>query len=326
MGMFLLMILITVNLAAPAGSQDAIKLEHVSVQQGKSIIIPCLYKAKYINNQKYLCFGSHFFVCKDVKSLKHRMVSTSDDQTKYIFTVTMKNVTASDAGSYWCSVETAGLDVKDKDFQLKVTTATPDLYVENQTVIGYEGSHVVISCNHQSKSPKAWCKIGGPCVSTSGNISGASVQLRNTDRGFSVTMSKLAMKNTGWYWCSAGNWQMPVHITVQNATSSWERSSFAWLIVLGLLLAVACIAVTVFRQHKQKCEIFSWRERSENTYVSMKKPNPQTKQHTDEEAQDYEIMSSPVQTSGVQGKNREGYESWKTDGGHITDKGHYCTC
>lgn len=102
-------------------------------------------------------------------------------------------------------------------------TATPDLYVENQTVTGYEGSHVVISCNHQSKSPKAWCKIGGPCVSTSGNISGASVQLRNTDRGFSVTMSELTMKNTGWYWCSAGYQQMPVHITVQSATSSWER-------------------------------------------------------------------------------------------------------
>lgn len=102
----------------------------MSVQQGKSIIIPCLYKAEYVNKQKYLCFGRTFLFCKYVKSLKHGTVSTSDDQTKHIFTVTMKNVTASDAGSYWCSVETPGLDAK-QGFQLKVTAGEITMHYQS---------------------------------------------------------------------------------------------------------------------------------------------------------------------------------------------------
>lgn len=102
-------------------------------------------------------------------------------------------------------------------------SATPELYVNDQMVTGYEGRHVVIFCHHQFKKPKEWCKIGGACVSTTGNISGASVQLSSTDGGFSVTMRELTMDNTGWYWCSAGNEQIPVHITVQSSTPNWER-------------------------------------------------------------------------------------------------------
>lgn len=102
-------------------------------------------------------------------------------------------------------------------------SATPELYVDDQMISGYEGSHVMISCYHKTKKPKAWCKIGGACVNTAGNMSGASVQLRSTNSGFSVTMSELTMDNTGWYWCSAGDQQMPVHITVQSSTPNWER-------------------------------------------------------------------------------------------------------
>ncbi|XP_053491670.1 uncharacterized protein si:ch1073-59l16.1 [Ictalurus furcatus] len=189
-------------------------------------------------------------------------------------------------------------------------------------VTGYEGNNAVISCHHQTKKPKEWCKIGGACVSTTGNMSGAWVQLSSMDGGFSVTMSKLTMDNTGWYWCSAGDEQMPVHITVLSRKPNRERRSFAWLVFLGLLITLICMAVIVFRKHKKKCQMLSLRKRPENTYVSMKKPKLQTKQHEDEnvEAQEYEIMSSPMQRLEVQEKNPEDNESPKTDGGHITHK------
>lgn len=102
-------------------------------------------------------------------------------------------------------------------------TATPKLYVDNQMITAYEGGHVVISCYYQAKNSNAWCKIGGPCVSTIGNISDASVKLSRMDWGFRVTMSKLTIKNTGWYMCSAGYQQMPVHITVQSSTPNRNR-------------------------------------------------------------------------------------------------------
>ncbi|XP_060776692.1 polymeric immunoglobulin receptor isoform X2 [Neoarius graeffei] len=295
MELLLLTILISGKLSVTWTVPDTVV--NVPVQQGKSIIIPYLYDVKYINCSKYLCFGHSRHSCKDVKEMKHRMVSTLDDQTQHIFTVTMKNVSLRDAGHYWCSVEGPS-HYERKHFQLNVTKATPELYVDDQMVTGYEGSHMVIFCHHPTKQPKAWCKIGDACVSTTGNISGTLVQLSSVDGGFRVTMSKLTMDNTGWYWCSAGNEQMPVHITVRRDTHIWERrSSFAWLVFLGLLLALAYIAVTVFQQHHQTCEMFSLPKRSENLYVSMKKPKLQTTQHEDEhiDTQEYEIMSSPGQ-------------------------------
>lgn len=99
----------------------------------------------------------------------------------------------------------------------------PRLFVDNQMVTAYEGSHVVISCHDQTRKAQQWCKIGGACLNTSGIISGASVQFRSMDWGFSVTMSELTMTNTGWYLCSAGDAQMPVHITVKSSTPNWER-------------------------------------------------------------------------------------------------------
>ncbi|TSK16067.1 CMRF35-like molecule 4 [Bagarius yarrelli] len=219
MQLFLLTLLITVKQSV---TQNIITVDQVSVQQGKSIIIPCLYHADYIHYPKYLCFGTKYF-CKDVKQLKNRMVSVSDNQTQHIFTATLKNVTTRDTGAYLCSVEIPGFKPK-KSFQLKVTTATPELYVDDQIVTGYEGSHLLISCYHQTRKPNAWCKIGGPCVSTIGNISGASVQLRSTERGFKVTMSELSVDNSGWYWCSAGDQQMPVYISVQSAVPNWESN------------------------------------------------------------------------------------------------------
>ncbi|KAK2854568.1 hypothetical protein Q7C36_006437 [Tachysurus vachellii] len=312
--LFLLTILITGTIS---GSLNVFKVNLMSVQQGKSITIPCLYGADYKNHEKYLCFG-YAPVCKEVQSIKE----ISDDQTNLIFTVTTKKLTPRDTGYYWCSVRKYFIDAI-SGFHLEVTTATPKLYVDNQMITAYEGGQVVISCYHRFNNSNKWCKIGGPCVSTIGNISDASVELSEMDLGFRVTMSKLTINNTGWYMCLAENQQMPVHITVQRSTSNRERRSFAWVVILGFLLVVACIAVILFRPHKEIAEMFSSRKRSENLYVSMKRPNLQTNQHEDEEAQEYEIMFSPEQTPGVQGTNCKGNYS---DGGHIADKEHYCTC
>ncbi|XP_047667691.1 polymeric immunoglobulin receptor isoform X2 [Tachysurus fulvidraco] len=320
--LFLLTILLTGKIS---GSRNV--MENVSVQQGRSIIIPCLYDARYKNYEKYLCFGHQPLLCTEVKSV---IKEISDDQTNLIFTVTMENLTTKDTGYYWCSARKDAMTRKYffdamTRFHLEVTTekATPKLYVDNQMITAYEGGHVVISCYHQQKNSNEWCKIGGPCVSTIGNISDASVELSGMDWGFRVTMSKLTINNTGWYMCSAGNQQMPVHITVQRSTPNKKRSSFAWVVILGFLLVLACIAVKIFRPHKEIAEMFSSRKRSENSYVSMKRPNLQTNQNGDEEAQEYEIMFRPGQTPGVQGTNCKGNYS---DGGHITEKGHHCTC
>ncbi|KAM9488544.1 polymeric immunoglobulin receptor-like isoform 2-T2 [Clarias gariepinus] len=300
--LFILMIFFTVTLS---DTGSVITVNKVSVQQEKSIIIPCFYKAQYVNAPKYLCFGKIWGLCKNVMEINPEKVSISDDQTQHIFTVTIKNVTTSDSGLYWCSIEIHGFDKK-KEFKLNVSKATPELYVDHQMVTGYEGGHIVISCHHSTMKPQKWCKIDGACVNTNGSINGTVVQLSSMDRGFRVTMSELTMASTGWYWCSAGDEQMPVHITVQKNPG---RMSFVWLIILGLLLLLTLMAVIVFMQHKLI------HQRHENMYVSMKKPNPQTKQNEGEndETQDYEIMSRPKQALKVQGWNHEDNKSLKKE-------------
>lgn len=92
----------------------------MTVQQGKSIIVPWLYHTGYIYHTKRLCFKNAIYYCNDVLQMKHRTVSISDDQTQHRLTVTMKNVTMDDAGDYWILIDNP--DRRWKIFDLRVTT------------------------------------------------------------------------------------------------------------------------------------------------------------------------------------------------------------
>lgn len=52
-------------------------------------------------------------------------------------------------------------------------------------------------------------------MTTSGTLDGASVEITYSQAFMTVTMNKLKKENTGWYFCSSKDLQMPVYITVK---------------------------------------------------------------------------------------------------------------
>lgn len=105
------------------------------------------------------------------------------------------------------------------------------LYVEDQMLTGFEAGSVTITCHYHlpKKFGIKWCKLGGKCVEEAcGTLDGASVEIRNDHGLVIVSMSGLKMENTGWYWCSVRELQMPVHITVSariETTTTLEMTS-----------------------------------------------------------------------------------------------------
>ncbi|XP_038816107.1 uncharacterized protein LOC120017432, partial [Salvelinus namaycush] len=213
-------------------------VSHVSVKQGGSITIPCLHDQSYRNNVKYLCKEYYWFGCSTVVRTDHPKTSgntsISDDINQRIFTVTMTSLSSSDSDYYWCSVEKKNEGDDGARLQISVTPGTPELYVDQQEMTGVVGGSVTVLCYYSSYGRRGrWCRMGGSCVAvgSSGAFDGTVVKLvqeqRETTNGFvlTVTMSGLMMENTGWYWCEKGKLQMPVHITVNQPTTTQSTTT-----------------------------------------------------------------------------------------------------
>ncbi|XP_036374249.1 polymeric immunoglobulin receptor-like [Megalops cyprinoides] len=227
----------------------------VTVQRGRSVTIPCHYDLKYKNNVKYWCRGYSWYSCSFVvrtdSPKNNGKASITDDPAHQVFTVSMTNLQEGDSGYYWCAVEIGGAGTVDDSasMYLSVTAGTPGLWVDQQEVTGVEGGSVRVQCHYSNRGDmKKWCRSGSSCVAgNSGNV-------RISD-DFTVTVSGLKMQDTGWYWCAAGDLQIPVHITVTQpatavTTSKELTSQNFWqpkylLITSGmLLLGVAIVMVT----------------------------------------------------------------------------------
>ncbi|XP_072566595.1 polymeric immunoglobulin receptor-like isoform X2 [Paramormyrops kingsleyae] len=207
----------------------------VPVQRGGSVTIPCFYGDRYKTHVKYWCRGRQWSSCPPIvhsDSPQEGNVSIRDDPDQRVFTVTINNLTTGDSGYYWCGVEiSGGSDVGDQ-VHLSVIDGSPWLSVDKQVVRGVEGDSISVQCRYKyDYSQRMLCKIGGSCASDrSVSLDGRPVLIRDdTVNGvFSVTMRGLERKDTGWYWCAAGIWQIPVHITVSQTTpttTSTERGN-----------------------------------------------------------------------------------------------------
>ncbi|ROI79308.1 hypothetical protein DPX16_7196 [Anabarilius grahami] len=142
-------------------------------------------------------------------------VSISDDTSLNVFTVRFDDV--QESAQYWCAVHIPSAFDKRAGFFLDVTAGPPSLYVNHQNVSGSENGSVTVTCYHRGQRHVKWCKFAGHCVTGMfGTLDGASVEIRFDQGHMTVTMSGLKKENTGWYWCSTNDQQMPVHITVHH--------------------------------------------------------------------------------------------------------------
>ncbi|XP_059380048.1 uncharacterized protein LOC132115653 [Carassius carassius] len=203
----------------------------------------------------------------------HSRMSVEDDPAVKVFTATLREAEVSDSGWYWCAVSVSGSDPHTYLY-LQVTEAEAGLRVSSQTVSGYEGGNVTILCHGASH----WCTIRGSCAGRDGR-SLERTALRDDDGSvLRVTLRQLQTQDSGWYFCSNEDSQMPVHLTVMEAqditqcttnpsysstppsadSASLDFRQFLWLLLLGaMLLITVCAAVMLIRARntrKQRAE------------------------------------------------------------------------
>uniref|UniRef100_A0A3B5KA58 Immunoglobulin domain-containing protein n=1 Tax=Takifugu rubripes TaxID=31033 RepID=A0A3B5KA58_TAKRU len=234
------------------GVYSVTTVTRVSVKAGDSVSIPCLYHPKYTSHVKYLCQGYSFISCSCAVKTNQQSSGRfliSDDREKKVFTVTIKDVREGDT-DFWCVVEINEGSDDGTYFQVSVTRGKKrTLYVDHQEVTGFIGGQTTIKCYYQNSGQAKWCRVGGPCVTQSqGSIDGTTVFINETPPSvFTVTMSGLKMEDSGWYWCSRGDLQMPVQIIVREkpSTSKFCLSVITTICLSGVVMTVI-ISLSLF--------------------------------------------------------------------------------
>ncbi|KAG7216277.1 hypothetical protein INR49_021681, partial [Caranx melampygus] len=211
-----------------------ITVREVSVQTGWSISIPCLYDPHHRNNVKYLWKGPYSALSKTVvgtdqpRSVSEKF-SIYDDTDQSIFTVSITDLTSQEEAYYWCAVMIGEFRKKyDREyFHLSVTTGVSSLYVDQQKLTAFEGGSVTVVCHHKYPKETKWCRVGRNCVTDQNRLIDGTPVTINTSipNVFIVTMSELRTESSGWYWCTNGRLQVPVHITVYRLTSTPTTST-----------------------------------------------------------------------------------------------------
>ncbi|XP_046693376.1 CMRF35-like molecule 2 isoform X2 [Silurus meridionalis] len=101
-----------------AGSDD---VTTVTGYRGRSVQIKCHYESGYEMNNKYLCRGEcpHWPATKDIpvqsgSPAEDTRFSLYDNTTAKIFTITITDLRAEDANTYWCVVQQKGPNIYTK--------------------------------------------------------------------------------------------------------------------------------------------------------------------------------------------------------------------
>ncbi|XP_051990930.1 CMRF35-like molecule 5 [Xyrauchen texanus] len=134
----------------------------------------------------------------------------------------MRDLQSKDTGSYWCAVEIEGIFNMDETEQIYMTIqSVRDLSVVSSSVSGQEGGNISVQClyssGYKSKS-KQWCRYKDKRCHTLGKTDTSQnplVQISDDgSKSLTVVMTGLTESDSGWYWCSVGDLQVPVQLTV----------------------------------------------------------------------------------------------------------------
>ncbi|XP_028745462.1 CMRF35-like molecule 3 isoform X2 [Peromyscus leucopus] len=112
----------------------------VSSQEQGSLTVLCPYDSSWKDYKKYWCQGADWSTCEILihtdtseQLVKKNRVSTRDNQTDFIVTVTMEDLRISDAGIYWCAIERTG---RDPHFKVNVNIdPAPETIMTNMTPV-----------------------------------------------------------------------------------------------------------------------------------------------------------------------------------------------
>ncbi|XP_032770100.1 CMRF35-like molecule 3 [Rattus rattus] len=116
--------------------------EKVSGQEQGSLTVRCQYTSHWKDYSKYWCQGPNWHFCgilvetdASERLVKKNRVSIRDNQTHFIFTVTMEDLRMSDADIYWCGITKAGYDLMSK-IHLSIDPVMTTLDVQTKSALG----------------------------------------------------------------------------------------------------------------------------------------------------------------------------------------------
>uniref|UniRef100_A0AAR2KDM0 Ig-like domain-containing protein n=1 Tax=Pygocentrus nattereri TaxID=42514 RepID=A0AAR2KDM0_PYGNA len=142
-----------------------------------------------------------------------------------MFTMELNSLQHFDSGYYWCAVEISdGSD--DGDYVYLTVSSDPAVSVMNSRVSGQEGGSVSVQClisaEYQNEQKK-WCRFKDwSCFTVGRTTTSQNSAVLVTDYGkgsVSVEMRGLQKSDAGWYWFSAGDVGVTVHLTVTERPS-----------------------------------------------------------------------------------------------------------
>ncbi|XP_036411665.1 CMRF35-like molecule 3 [Colossoma macropomum] len=222
-------LILFVLLLCISDSESLKTLKNLAVRRGGSLSIPCFYDEKYKSNPKYWCEGYHWSTCNIVAYTNTSgRTSVTDHPTQNMFTVELNSLQDSDSGYYWCAVEIGGTETPDdRDYLYLAVSADPAVSVINSRVSGQEGGSVSVqflySAEYQTEQRKLcrftdWrCFLGGRTDASQNS----AVLFSDDGKGsVSVEMRGLQKSDAGWYWFSAGDVGVTVHLTVTERPST----------------------------------------------------------------------------------------------------------
>ncbi|KAK2900465.1 hypothetical protein Q8A67_008580 [Cirrhinus molitorella] len=234
--MILPLLLIVLVLGELPGSRCSVStVGDLFVLEGGSVTVPCHYNPQYISHVKYWCQGRMREFCSSLARTddpesapkgKGR-VTIADDPTQHVFIVSMRDLTEEDSGWYWCGVELGGMWVSDSTASVYISVIH-GMSAVSSMLSADEGSSVTAQCLYSKNlrsSEKRWCRSGNlnSCMVTDseGMFSSKNVFIHD-DRNnmFTVTIQQLEMRDSGWYWCGAGQQQVAVHVSVTAQTTT----------------------------------------------------------------------------------------------------------
>nr|XP_021322078.1 CMRF35-like molecule 3 [Danio rerio] len=197
---------------------------NIRVKSGSPGIIPCLYKEQYKEHQKFWCWGTFWSTCSILAYVNgtRNKFSITDYPAQSIFTVEWQNLQPSDSAYYWCAVEIGGPGTLDAGYFLYLTVqSAPDVSVKSSSVSGHEGGNVSVQCLYRSGYKtynKQWCRVKDKsCFTEEKTDTSQNLSVQISDDGksfFTVLMTGLNLSDSGWYFCSVGDLQVPVQLTV----------------------------------------------------------------------------------------------------------------
>ncbi|XDV16845.1 hypothetical protein PO909_016372, partial [Leuciscus waleckii] len=232
-------------------------------REGDSSEIKCRYDENHSTEIKHLCKGKCFtkdaqnIIQSDEAHVNKTKISVKDETELNLFTVTLSDLTAEDAGIYWCAVKEAF------NLPIELMIVLKDALFTHEASVG--GS-VSISCkNVRTQTQRLFCRGDQPniCVrdgvrvSSNTRTNGRFSLTDETSAGvFTVNISNLTEEDSGKYWCAeetSGSFvftEVHLHVTQETTTSQDEGKSVSSVIVavsVGLILLAVCLVLMLLK-------------------------------------------------------------------------------